>query len=46
MGRVRPRRRRESVVLTQRQLQLLTYIHSYVREHRVPPSFEEMRHAL
>jgi repressor LexA len=46
MGRVRPRRRRESVLLTQRQLQLLTYIHSYVREHRVPPSFEEMRNAL
>ena len=34
------------VLLTQRQLQLLTYIHTYVREHRVPPSFEEMRNAL
>jgi repressor LexA len=33
-------------LLTQRQLQLLTYIHTYVREHRVPPSFEEMRNAL
>ncbi len=33
-------------MLTQRQLQLLTYIHNYVREHRVPPSFDEMRHAL
>lgn len=33
-------------MLTQRQLQLLTYIHTYVREHRVPPSFEEMRNAL
>ncbi len=33
-------------MLTQRQLQLLTYIHAYVREHRVPPSFEEMRNAL
>ena len=36
----------EGVLLTQRQLQLLTYIHHYVREHRVPPSFDEMRHAL
>ncbi len=36
----------EMDVLTQRQLQLLTYIHSYVSEHKVPPSFEEMRHAL
>jgi len=33
-------------LLTQRQLQLLTFIHDYVREHRVPPSFDEMRHAL
>jgi repressor LexA len=33
-------------LLTQRQLQLLTYIHGYVREHKVPPSFEEMRNAL
>lgn len=33
-------------MLTQRQLQLLTYIHTYVREHKVPPSFEEMRTAL
>lgn len=33
-------------MLTQRQLQLLTYIDDYVREHRVPPSFEEMRNAL
>jgi len=33
-------------LLTQRQLQLLTFIHNYVREHRVPPSFDEMRHAL
>ncbi len=32
--------------MTQRQLQLLTYIHTYVREHKVPPSFEEMRNAL
>lgn len=36
----------EGVLLTQRQLELLTYIHEYVREHRVPPSFEEMRTAL
>ena len=36
----------EGVLLTQRQLQLLTYIHTYVREHRVPPSFDEMRSAL
>ncbi len=34
------------ILLTQRQLQLLTYIHTYVREHKVPPSFEEMRNAL
>jgi repressor LexA len=34
------------MLLTQRQLQLLTYIHSYVVEHQVPPSFEEMRNAL
>ncbi len=34
------------MLLTQRQLELLTYIHSYVSEHRVPPSFEEMRNAL
>ncbi len=34
------------MLLTQRQLQLLTYIHSYVAEHQVPPSFEEMRNAL
>lgn len=33
-------------MLTQRQLQLLTYIHSYIREHTVPPSFDEMRYAL
>jgi repressor LexA len=33
-------------LLTQRQLQLLTFIHNYVREHRVPPSFDEMRNAL
>lgn len=36
----------EGLLLTQRQLQLLTFIHNYVREHRVPPSFDEMRHAL
>lgn len=34
------------MLLTQRQLQLLTYIHAYVAEHQVPPSFEEMRNAL
>jgi len=33
-------------VLTQRQLQLLRFIHAYMQEHGVPPSFEEMRHAL
>jgi len=33
-------------VLTQRQLQLLRFIHSYVAEHGVPPSFDEMRAAL
>ena len=33
-------------MLTQRQLQLLRFIHAYMREHGVPPSFEEMRHAL
>lgn len=33
-------------LLTQRQHQLLRYIHDYVRAHGVPPSFEEMREAL
>jgi repressor LexA len=33
-------------LLTQRQLQLLTFIQRYAREHGVPPSFEEMRQAL
>jgi repressor LexA len=33
-------------VLTQRQLQLLKYIHDYQRQHDVPPSFDEMRAAL
>ncbi len=33
-------------MLTQRQLQLLRFIDAYKREHGVPPSFEEMRHAL
>ncbi len=33
-------------MLTQRQLQLLRFIHAYMQEHGVPPSFEEMRHAL
>jgi repressor LexA len=33
-------------VLTQRQHQLLRYIHGYVSAHGVPPSFEEMRDAL
>jgi repressor LexA len=33
-------------VLTQRQLQLLKFIHDYQREHGVPPSFDEMRAAL
>lgn len=33
-------------MLTQRQLQLLTYIQGYVRRHKVPPSFDEMRNAL
>jgi repressor LexA len=33
-------------VLTQRQHQLLKYIHDYQCEHGVPPSFEEMRDAL
>lgn len=33
-------------MLTQRQLQLLRFIHAYMQEHGVPPSFEEMRAAL
>jgi repressor LexA len=33
-------------VLTQRQHQLLQFIHGYLRDHGVPPSFEEMRAAL
>lgn len=33
-------------MLTQRQLQLLRFIHAYVAEHGVPPSFDEMRAAL
>jgi repressor LexA len=33
-------------VLTQRQLQLLRFIHGYAHERGVPPSFEEMRTAL
>jgi len=33
-------------VLTQRQHQLLQFIHEYMNQHGVPPSFEEMRDAL
>jgi repressor LexA len=33
-------------VLTQRQFQLLKFIHQFMQEHGVPPSFEEMRTAL
>jgi repressor LexA len=33
-------------VLTQRQHQLLEFIHGYMSHHGVPPSFEEMRDAL
>lgn len=33
-------------MLTQRQFQLLRYIHQFMQEHGVPPSFEEMRTAL
>jgi repressor LexA len=33
-------------VLTQRQHQLLEFIHGYMSNHGVPPSFEEMRDAL
>jgi repressor LexA len=33
-------------VLTQRQHQLLQFIHGYLRDHGVPPSFEEMRVSL
>jgi repressor LexA len=33
-------------VLTQRQHQLLKFIHGYLGDHGVPPSFEEMRDAL
>jgi repressor LexA len=33
-------------VLTQRQHQLLQFIYGYLRDHGVPPSFEEMRAAL
>lgn len=33
-------------MLTQRQFQLLKFIHQFMQEHGVPPSFEEMREAL
>ena len=33
-------------MLTQRQHQLLQFIYGYLRDHGVPPSFEEMRAAL
>lgn len=33
-------------MLTQRQHQLLRFIHGYLGDHGVPPSFEEMRGAL
>jgi repressor LexA len=33
-------------MLTQRQHQLLEFIHGYMSDHGVPPSFEEMRSAL
>ncbi len=33
-------------MLTQRQHQLLSFIHGYLDNHGVPPSFEEMRGAL
>ncbi|HET6521358.1 MAG TPA: transcriptional repressor LexA [Geminicoccaceae bacterium] len=33
-------------MLTQRQHELLNFIHRYFNEHGVPPSFEEMRDAL
>ncbi len=33
-------------MLTQRQHQLLEFIHGYMSDHGVPPSFEEMRGAL
>ena len=33
-------------MLTQRQHQLLRFIHDYMNQHGVPPSFEEMRDAL
>ena len=33
-------------MLTQRQFQLLKFIHQFMQEHGVPPSFEEMRAAL
>ena len=33
-------------MLTQRQHQLLRFIHDYLQQHGVPPSFEEMREAL
>ena len=33
-------------MLTQRQHQLLKFIHGYLSDHGVPPSFEEMRDAL
>jgi repressor LexA len=36
----------EGGVLTQRQLQLLKFIQDYMRDHKVSPSFEEMRFAL
>jgi repressor LexA len=38
--------RSEGKVLTLRQHQLLQFIYGYLREHGVPPSFEEMRAAL
>lgn len=33
-------------MLTQRQFQLLKFIHQFMQEHGVPPSFDEMRAAL
>jgi len=33
-------------VLTKKQLDLLYFIHDYVQRHHVPPSFDEMRHAM
>lgn len=39
-------RKKGDGVLTQRQHQLLRFIQSYLDQHGVPPSFEEMRSAL